>query len=428
LKQQVNGNLQIIYTYDNNGNTLTKTEQGKTTESLWNDQNQLVGVSFKDASANVIHNLQYEYDTSGIRVSQNFDGEITKYLIDANLPYAQVLLEYRPSGLVVVSYTHGNDLISQTRDGESSFYHVDGLGSTRGLSDGNGNLIDTYNYQAFGNLLNFTGISKNNYLFAGEQLDPVLGDYYNRARYYAPETGRFTRRDIWEGSLKEPISLHKYLYANGNPILLIDPSGMTTLGDISASNAIWNQLIALSNMTSRVINVLDKVNGVVDAINFLGGIVEVVTSGQLQPYLEGAALSIATKPTYTIREVVDSLEVNVPKVLGYAFVPWSIWLGKYSQKVNSVILYLPNPGWLPPLDPVKTGIKIGNLPVELVVLSKKKPGSIIGTGFLAKGVPGADKLQQVWRMDYHGYDGTGKKDIITWEDPPFHYHVVKPVG
>jgi RHS repeat-associated protein len=41
----------------------------------------------------------------------------------------------------------------------------------------------------------------NKYLFAGEQYDSNLSDYYLRARYYDTNSGRFTRRDTYEGSL-----------------------------------------------------------------------------------------------------------------------------------------------------------------------------------------------------------------------------------
>jgi RHS repeat-associated protein len=242
LKEQVNGTDKVIYTYDNNGNTLTKTEDGKTTESTWNDQSRLAGAKVKDANGAVIQQVGYEYNVSGIRVSQNVDGEITKYLIDANLPHEQALVEYRHRGLVIVSYTYGNDLISQTRNGDISFYHVDGLGSTRALTNNNGNLIDTYSYQTFGELLNSTGGSENKYLFAGEQFDPVLGDYYNRARYYNPETGRFTTRDDYAGNIMEPISLHKYIYGNANPISVIDPSGNNSLIELNTVMNLMTQL------------------------------------------------------------------------------------------------------------------------------------------------------------------------------------------
>ena len=86
-------------------------------------------------------------------------------------------------------------------------------------------------YEAFGAKTEGTGAVGNKYLFAGEQYDSNLGDYYLRARYYDTDTGRFTRRDTYEGRLNEPLSLHKYGYAHNNPVNLIDPSGFTPLYD-----------------------------------------------------------------------------------------------------------------------------------------------------------------------------------------------------
>jgi RHS repeat-associated protein len=45
------------------------------------------------------------------------------------------------------------------------------------------------------------------------------------ARYYNPNTGRFLSRDPLDGYIGEPATLHKYLYANGDPVNLTDPSG-----------------------------------------------------------------------------------------------------------------------------------------------------------------------------------------------------------
>jgi RHS repeat-associated protein len=61
--------------------------------------------------------------------------------------------------------------------------------------------------------------------YRGEQYDPDLALYYLRARYYNPLTGRFMSRDPNGGYISEPASLHKYLYANGDPVNGTDPSG-----------------------------------------------------------------------------------------------------------------------------------------------------------------------------------------------------------
>ena len=119
---------------------------------------------------------------------------------------------------------------------------MDGLGSTRALTDKAGNVTDTYDYEAFGELVDLSGESENDYLFAGEQFDGGLGQYYLRQRYYEQGVGRFTRRDTYEGLQGQPISLHKYLYANADPVNGIDPSGYVTLTEIAAARHIRNTL------------------------------------------------------------------------------------------------------------------------------------------------------------------------------------------
>ncbi|WP_323227209.1 RHS repeat-associated core domain-containing protein [Spirulina sp. 06S082] len=97
------------------------------------------------------------------------------------------------------------------------------------MTDENGNITDVYSYDAYGNLTNSVGNSENSYLFAGEQFDDNLDQYYLRQRYYDPSVGRFTRRDTYEGDNFDPITLHKYLYTGANPINAIDPSGLNFL-------------------------------------------------------------------------------------------------------------------------------------------------------------------------------------------------------
>jgi len=220
----------ISYSYDNNGNTLTETEDSLTTSYSYNDRNQMVEVMQPDTTTST-----YQYNVDGIREAKTEGGITTTFVVDQNRDYAQVLIE--DNGTDRVLYTYGDDLVSQSRNRANSYYLYDGLGSTRGLSDGSGNLTDSYNYDAFGILLNSTGSTENSYRFAGEQFDSALDQYYLRARYYNQGVGRFTQMDTFQGWDEDPTTLHKYLYANVDPANGIDPSGhMTMSGLMSGVN------------------------------------------------------------------------------------------------------------------------------------------------------------------------------------------------
>ncbi|WP_084001742.1 RHS repeat-associated core domain-containing protein [Anaerolinea thermolimosa] len=61
-------------------------------------------------------------------------------------------------------------------------------------------------------------------MFTGEWHDPT-DLIYLRARYYAPQWGRFLTRDPFPGILSQPATLNPYPYALNNPLRFTDPSG-----------------------------------------------------------------------------------------------------------------------------------------------------------------------------------------------------------
>ena len=97
-------------------------------------------------------------------------------------------------------------------------------------------------YDAYGNLLKQTGTTENDYLYTGEQYNASTGLYYLRARYMNPETGTFTSMDTYAGTLDNPVSLHKYLYANANPVMYTDPSGYFSLAETSVAQGIQSTI------------------------------------------------------------------------------------------------------------------------------------------------------------------------------------------
>jgi RHS repeat-associated protein len=99
-----------------------------------------------------------------------------------------------------------------------TFYYLhDGLGSTIALVDSSGNVVQSYEYDAFGAVRSQSGNQPTEYQFAGQDTDPS-GLQYLRARYYDPATGRFLSRDPKGG-------LNGYAYAGNDPVDNADPSG-----------------------------------------------------------------------------------------------------------------------------------------------------------------------------------------------------------
>jgi len=230
------------YTYDDNGNTLSKTEGVDTTFYSYDFENRLVGVnSAAGATA-------YGYDSDGIRVAKVVGGNITNYLVDHNRPYAQVL-EETDNGSLTVSYVYGDDLISQNR-GSSYYYLYDGQMSTRQLTNETETVANTYTYDAFGVLIDQAGAVGNNYMYTGEQYDPNAGFYYLRARYYNQGIGRFATVDPFDGFDVNPTTLHKYLYANTNPVMFADPSGHIGVLTVFLNNPVTRRILVKLGVSS----------------------------------------------------------------------------------------------------------------------------------------------------------------------------------
>lgn len=227
----------------------------------YDDQGRMSQSTVTDGENTTVTN--YAYDDSGIRIrtDQSTDGgtttTTTEDLVDESNPtgYQQVLEERVQVGggswTLAKSYTLGLDVVSQNdaTNGTLTFLY-DGHGSTRALLNSGAAVVQRYAYQAFGIQLaaaTLTSASSalTSLLYSGEQTDRSLGLQYLRARYYDPSVGRFTSFDSFEASSGDPLSLHKYLYAAGGPVLGVDPSGHECLVDTLTSFAI-NSIIAIA--------------------------------------------------------------------------------------------------------------------------------------------------------------------------------------
>ena len=188
----------------------------------------------------------YTYDYEGNRISKQVNEEEKAfYLNDTYTSLTQVALELTKNTdntyKVNKYYTRGLELISADINNNELFNHKiyiqDGHGSVTALVE-NSKITDTYTYDSYGIILKKTGDTDNDYLYTGEQYNESTGLYYLRARYMSPETGTFTTMDTYAGTLDNPVSLHKYLYANGNPVMYKDPTGNFSLMETSVAQGI----------------------------------------------------------------------------------------------------------------------------------------------------------------------------------------------
>ena len=255
--------------------------------------------------------------------------------------YAQVLNESfsgSTSGNREASHTYvyGLERISETRSylvnsqslTQRIFYVYDGHGSVRALTDSTGAVTDTYDYDAFGKLIHSTGTTPNIYLYSGEQFDPDLNLYYNRARYLNVSTGRFWSMDAFEGDPEAPLSLHKYLFVGADPIDAVDPSGYD-FGDIAISLAIQGVLSAsVSGLITYGITRNVKKSLAAAAGGFVLGVV-FGAAGQVVKGLfvarAAGALALAAEDTLiTADKLRYLLELDAGKALGFKLLGYTL--------------------------------------------------------------------------------------------------------
>ena len=252
------------YSYDNNGNQIFKAKEVSKPITLEesdsfsmfitgeNGNSTIEGLTifeydgFNQLIKSTIDNqiTSYTYNGDGLRQSKIMNGEIYTHIWDGQ----DIVLELDGTANVRAKYLRGINLITyEDGIGIKKYYMFNGHGDVTSLTDGSGNVIKSYDYDAFGNEKNPDVNDTNVFRYCGEYFDKETGTIYLRARYYDPEMGRFINEDSYEGQVTDPLSLNLYTYCGNDPINNVDPSG-------NSWDVIGQDLNYLKNLQNEYIN------------------------------------------------------------------------------------------------------------------------------------------------------------------------------
>ncbi len=164
----------------------------------------------------------YTYRGDGLRLTKTVNGVKTTHVWDGQ----QIVAELNSSGAVTNKYIRGvNQIYSQDSAGTKKYFLFNGHGDVVQLTNTSGNVIKTYDYDAFGVEKNPDSSDVNPFRYCAEYFDKETGTIYLRARYYSPSIGRFITEDSNWGEYNDPLSLNLYTYCVNNPVMYCDFTG-----------------------------------------------------------------------------------------------------------------------------------------------------------------------------------------------------------
>jgi len=110
------------------------------------------------------------------------------------------------------------------------YYYTDPQGTVLAKTDASGHVLVRSDYRPYGSPAQAQGTLPAGPGYTGHVNDPDTGLVYMQARYYDPGVGRFLTVDPVDPTAANEFNFNRFVYANGNPIINTDPSGMDDCG------------------------------------------------------------------------------------------------------------------------------------------------------------------------------------------------------
>jgi RHS repeat-associated protein len=202
------------YGYDLDGNLTSETDAGSSYTYAFDREGRLTAQTGPGLT------VTYKYDALGRRIEQTSNGTVTKFLYDG----AHVLADLNSSGTTVARYTHGpriDEVVAARRNGATYYYIQDALYSVVRVLGASRNLVNRYDYLAWGEIRSQSVGVTNRFTYTGRELNPDNRTMHYRARTYLPNLGRFGSED----PLGFVDGVNLYRYVGNSPCTYRDPEG-----------------------------------------------------------------------------------------------------------------------------------------------------------------------------------------------------------
>ena len=205
----------------------------------WTPSNRLLEVEFRNPEQKVARRLRFGYDAQGQRVVEHDSakGELVFHLgkdrrivWDGNgwrasthvLGLTEPSQPPRPRRLLTLEQRPGSDDVR-------TYYHRDHLRSVIAVTDGEGKLVGTRQFDPYGRVRSEEGTYQPDVGFTGHRMDVIDFEGFHLydfgARFYDPDLGVFLSPDPVDDEANSAFGLNRYAYVGNNPLCRFDPTG-----------------------------------------------------------------------------------------------------------------------------------------------------------------------------------------------------------
>jgi RHS repeat-associated protein len=214
------------FSYNELGDCVSQTKTSVTPSEV-TEYEYYVGGNLKQVTLPDATEVEYLYDANSNRIQKTNATEIIDYHYAGSELKSEVHKNKQNTVLYTLTYyPYGfSKTVGQTT---TSYYYIyDNRGFVWALTDSGGDIVETYDYSPYGELLSTPVITNHLFLSGADQCiyDEEVSMVHLNNRYYIPKMGRFLQRDSVEGTPTSTISQNLYTYCQNSPITLIDPSG-----------------------------------------------------------------------------------------------------------------------------------------------------------------------------------------------------------